>query len=153
MKNDLYLKKGYTIIEVMFALVIIAILVVGSGSFLYYGSSRVAVERNKSLALATANSCLEEFKGSGFDSIKPANDDYSTYFLRRRSSSWEVLSTDPEENLSINGIQMPVQFKVRYIDGNGGAPSYDFLEVSVNIRYGGNSKDFIKLDTYIGPDV
>ena len=61
--------RGATLVEIMVAMVILAVLVIGAAPFIYYGSSGIDASRNKLAALAIANSRLELLKASSYNTF------------------------------------------------------------------------------------
>ena len=59
------MKSGSTLVEVMVSIVILAILALVGGAYLVQSASNVDTQRNRLGALATANRCLEEWRGHG----------------------------------------------------------------------------------------
>jgi len=138
-------KRGASLLEVLLALVIVLIVAIGGGAFVYYSTGAVGVERNKRAALEVANARLEEMKARDYEDIIPRETedpylpiyDYEEHII--------------EETVSINGVDRPMDTTVQYVDVDGGTPSYDYLLVTVDVDYSSNSSGVVTLQTYIGP--
>lgn len=160
MGNSSYIKtpnnKGATIVECILAIVIMLIVVVGSGAFIYHSAIRINIERNKRLALEAANGRLEEMRASLYDKISPtpANDG-DLHYIQGAVGNWQHfdIKPDPPETVDINGTPMPITTATRYIDLDGSSPpnDYDYLEVTVSVVYRLSSSENVTLTTNIGP--
>ena len=126
-------KKGTTLIEIMLAILIMLIVVVGGAAFLYHGSSRIKIEANKRVAVEVANSQLEEMRVSDYADITSHLTSYDdVYYL--------------EEPININGLEQIISTEVRYAN-----PDSDYIIVHVSVGYWPDLSDRVTLDTYLGP--
>jgi len=135
----------------LWATVLLAILVIAAGSFVSLSSGMVALARNQRTAVEFAHSRLEDLRSAGFDAIKPPSLDYTTYYLRRSADGWQHSLTDPGEIVRMLGYDYPMTTTVRYVDLDGGDPSYDLLEVRVVVKYRRLEPNSVSLWAYIGP--
>ena len=148
--------KGATLIEVMLAMLILLIVAVGGAAFLYHSSSRIAIQRNKRVALEEANSCLEEMRISGYTVIEPTAlgypADWSAHGIKKAGTGWIRNDTD-DETVTINGIVLPITTTVQYVDAQGEVPpnSYDYILAVVRIGYRVGSDERVRLETYFIP--
>lgn len=138
-------KKGAGLIEATLAMVILSILVIGGASFVINASMRMNVSRDKIAALAKAESCLEQMKAADYNTLKQNIPlDYIDHYIKENSSSWILdAPSDPYDNA--NPVPM-----VRYIDKEGDFDSYDYLQVTIEVRYRSSTGETVKLETYIG---
>ena len=67
-------RGGGTLVEVMIAAVVLMVIALAGGAFLYHGRANVAIQKNKRVALEVANSRLEDLRASAYDDIKPPTD-------------------------------------------------------------------------------
>ena len=148
-------KQASTLIEVMLAMVIIAIIAIGGGAFLYYGSRSVAEQRNKRVALETANTRLEEMRASDYNDIKPVPaDNWDSHYLKKTAGGW-LCDTANDETADINGLSLPITTTVQFVDGQGDLPpdSYDYILAVVQVGYRLSSAERVRLETYIAPEI
>ena len=96
-------QKGTSLVESMFAILIITIVALAGAAFIFFGSSRVNLERNKRVALEMANTRLEELHVSGYSSIEPP-DDTQAYFIERQGGSWAIYAGDPGETARTRSV-------------------------------------------------
>lgn len=83
--------KGFTLLEIMFAMAILVGLLVGLLSVFVYCFDLQETSRNTTIALNEARAKLEEIRDSGFDGIQP------TYY---NSGNGQIFSLLP----ALNGI-------------------------------------------------
>lgn len=144
-------RRGATLVEVIWACVILAIIVIAAGSFVSLSSGMVSVARNQRVAIEFAQSRLEELRSAGFDAIKPPSENYTLYYLSRVAGGWQHSLTDPGEVIRMLGYNYPITTTVRYLGVDGGAPSYDIVEARVVVRYRRNQPNSVTLWAYFGP--
>jgi prepilin-type N-terminal cleavage/methylation domain-containing protein len=143
-------QKGFTLVELMLVIVILLLMLIAGGAFILYSSSRIAIERNKRVAVEVANSRLELMRTSPFDDIKPTTLDYNIHYLEDQSGTWVVSGSDPGETVNINGITVPITSTVQYIDEPPADGNYDYLWTIVDVGYRVNAPERVSLETYIG---
>ena len=145
------MKSGSTLVELMVSIVILAVLALAGGAYLVQSASNVDTQRNRLAALATANRCLEEWRGTSWETItgimpKPRSG-VTQYFKRIGLCSWASGSV----NVTNNGVVMPVTNALSYIDADGPAVvSYDCVQVTVSVTYPGKPADTVTLQTLLG---
>lgn len=144
-------RRGTTLIEILWACLILAVIAVAAGSFVSLSGGLVSVTRNHRIALEAANSRLEDIRASGFDAVKPSTQTYATNYISRSGSSWQVTSSNPNEVLWIQGHNYPINTTVQYIDIDGGSASYDVLRITVSVLYRKNEPNRVQLWAYMGP--
>ncbi len=119
---------GATLVEVMLAIIILSVLVIGSASFLTHGSGRMAIYRNRMAAFEIANSRLEAWRLLDYSSLAAG-----TY----------------TEAITGAGPITEVKTVVQSITG----PTHGYFLVTVTVPYRAGSSDLydrVKLETYIG---
>jgi len=147
-------KRGATLVELLVALFIIALIILGGGMFFFYGRVNVIREAHRRAALLVASQRLEALKAADWDDIAPeaANPSFRYYLL----SSWiqpAISEDDPPEdaketvtvdNLSDGKMVTEVQW-----DGSGG--SYDYLKITVTVEWSDSTTSTVSLTTLIAP--
>jgi len=145
------MREGSTLVEVMVSSLLLAIIAVGSAAYMYHAHADVLKARNQRVALEESNLRLEELRVSGYDEIKPPMQNFSVYFLGKSGTNWVHSSTDPNETVLVNGLTMPMSTTVRYLDVDGGLPSYDYVQATVRTTYRINRPEDMMLETYFVP--
>jgi type II secretory pathway pseudopilin PulG len=130
---------GTTLVEIMLAVVILAIVAVAGGAYLFHGRMQVDLQNNKRVALEIANSRLEELRAAVYDDIKPTTLTYALRYVRKTGGTppWASQSPDPLQKVSINSVtNLPMTTTVQYLDLDGPATnSYDALRLTVSVGY------------------
>lgn len=135
--------------EVLFAALILTIIAVGSGAFLYHGRSVVLAQRNKRVAIEVAGTRLEKLRAGA---VKPAStNSYTSYYVKESGTNWLKTTTDPGETVVINGIAFPIVTKLQYVDVDGSPVSYDCVKATVSVGYRTGADEKITLDTLYVP--
>ncbi len=62
-------KQGGTLIEVMMACVVLAVIAVAGGAYVYQALGTLAFHRDRAVAVARANSWMEDLKAGGYRSL------------------------------------------------------------------------------------
>ena len=143
--------QGFTLVEVMVAIVILMVMALGSAAFLYHSQVGISTQGDKRVALEAASSRLEEIRASQYDSIKPPANNYNVYYLSGQAGGWTRTENDPGETRNINGKTLPIVTKVRYMDINGGPDSYDYVQITVSTGYRTDINDMVTLETFRFP--
>lgn len=144
-------KPGFTLVEVMMAMVILVLLAVGSGSFLLYSRVQVELQKDKRAALEVASGRLEELRAAAYNVTKPATSNYVIRYLKAATNTFTQFAADPGETVNINGGTMPIVTTVQFVDMDGGGSSYDYtlFRVQVGFRVGSTSR--VELATFNAP--
>lgn len=139
---------GATLMEVMIAMIILAIMATAGAAYLHFSRASLAVQRNKRTALEAANTRMEDIRSTTYTALTSLFPlDYSTRYLRRVAGAWQVSLSDPGETVNINGSLLPVATTIRYLDMDGGVSSYDCFEIVVNAAYRPDSSDQVKMQS------
>jgi prepilin-type N-terminal cleavage/methylation domain-containing protein len=144
-------KCGFTLVEVMIAIVILMVMALGSAAFLYHSQVGISTQGNKRVALEAASSRLEEIRASDYNDIEPPEKNYDVYYLSGQVGDWTLTDNDPGETRNINGKTLPIVTKVRYMDINGGPDSYDYVQITVSTGYHTGINDMVTLETFRFP--
>lgn len=78
MKTSFNFKKGFSLIEVLIALFILVIVILGGELYFYYGRSGIKKEEHRRVALELASRRLEELKATDYDSISGSTETIDT---------------------------------------------------------------------------
>ncbi|MEI6971111.1 MAG: prepilin-type N-terminal cleavage/methylation domain-containing protein [bacterium] len=141
-------RDGATLVEVLIAVVILAVMAVGSAAYLHLSRSNLAVQRNKRTALEAGNARMEEMRTTSYTAMTGLLPlDYSLRYLRRTAGTWVASTTDPGETVNINGSILPITTTVRFVDIDGGPASYDCIAMVVKVAYRPNIADRIILES------
>jgi len=98
-------EDGFSLVELMVALIIIALVIVGGGMFFFHGRVNVIREAHRRAALLVASQRLEALKAANWDDIALDPPSYQLYYITY-SSGWvknmsETKDTEvPVDNLS-----------------------------------------------------
>jgi len=149
-------RTGSSLIEVMVAMMILVVLVLGVASFIYYGRSGVYAQRDRLSVLELVNGRLEALCAVPYPVVEPPNSDYNVYYTVWSGGTFTLPRLRPRtQRLYVNSRNRARKYQmtttVQYIDIDGGAASYDALKLTVSMRYHPNSTDEIVLSTYRVP--
>lgn len=141
-------RRGGTLVEVMTACVLLAILAIAGVTALYQTGSGLAAQKQRRIALGLANSRLEELRSAPYTSLTALIPlDFSTNAIRKVSGQF-VLGSG--ETASIGGKAMAVTTTLQYADADGGSASYDLLRLTAAVQYGA-ARDVVQLQTLRSP--
>jgi prepilin-type N-terminal cleavage/methylation domain-containing protein len=162
-------QKGFTILEVLIGMVIIAVLIVSAASTYIALQSSAALARHKSIGTELATNKIEYLKALPYDNLAVAG-----------GAIYHPSPLPASETKSINGYTYTIKTSINYIDdaydgcGNyanqtikeslcrhypppSGAPGTDLNPADYKIAnvkiYGYNNKKFAELDTQIAARV
>ena len=144
--------SGSSLVEVMLAMVIILILILGGAGFVYHSTRDIGLERNKRISLEIANSRLEDLHATPSATYGPLAENFNVYYVKKQGTDWVVSTTDPLETASINNLtNVPITTTVQYADAQEDSPpnSYDYIHVIVRVGYRPDSTDRVTLETYL----
>ena len=144
-------KSGTSLVEVIIAILILAILVLAATQSIRYSKTMATQQRNRRVALEIANGRLEDMRAAGYSQIAHATKNSSVRYLSRSTNSWSISSSNPNETTVVNGRTRPMVTTVQYIDADGGSTSYDCLRVAVRVYYGPGTNEFVGLETIRSP--
>jgi len=150
MKVLLKSEGGFSLIEVLIALVILVIVILGGGAYFYYGRLGINREGYRRAALELASQRVEELRAADYSDIAldPPSDQlyYITYGSSWNLSLEKTEDTISEDNLSDGVIVTEAQWVDEGSDG-----SYDYLKVTVTVTWGDNPGNKVELVTLIAP--
>jgi len=164
-------KNGFSLVEVLIALVILVVVILGGGMYFFYGRLGINREGYRRAALEAASQRLEKLKAATWNDIAPESGDTSDgytfdssiryYLLGSSGWSWiqPAISEDdpPEEaietatvgNLSDGKMLTEAQYQDN--DNDNPPDSYDYLKITVTVSWGDNPDNKVELVTLIAP--
>jgi Tfp pilus assembly protein PilV len=145
--------SGSTLVEVMVALLILAVMALGTAAFMYHGRSSVYAQRDRLAVFELANGRLEELRAEPYTTFTDTlPETYDVYWMRKRAGAWEFYNVRRTQNLLVNrSRRYRITTTVQYVDADGGTPSYDMLQFTVSMRYRTGDTDEVILSTYRAP--
>ena len=143
-------EDGFSLVEVLIALVILVIVILGGGLYFFYGRLGINREGYRRAALERASQRLEQLKAANYSDIalEPPSDQlyYITY-----GSSWNLTPDKTEDTISEDNLPDGVIVtQAQWVD-EGSDESYDYLKVTVTVAWGDNPDNKVELVTLIAP--
>lgn len=147
-------KAGFGLLEVMFAAVIIAIMVIGGSAAMYYTGSNIVVQGHRRIALQLADQRLEHARENYYYNIVPPTyfeDTGNIYYLTADN-------TDPYKMVLKNSLQTEL-FTLDGIDYAMTTSivryrsmfSPECIEISATVEYRSATGEDVQLSTVILP--
>jgi len=136
---------GMTLVEVMIASLVLAVMVLGSAAYMYQSRAGVYNEANRRVALTLAASRLEHVRASAYADVRP--DDTARWFLARNGDSWQLTTSNPRETVAINGRDYQIRTFVRRRDRTN--PDAEFLYIIVRVWYATSNDEYVELTTNV----
>lgn len=150
------LEDGFSLIEVLIALVILVIVILGGGLYFFYGRLGINREGYRRVALVVTSQRLEQLKAANYLEIAlgPASDQpyYITY-----GSSWEKSEGKTEETIAEDNLPDALMVtEAQWMDDDGDNSSYDYLKITVTVKWNiaewdDNTTNKVELVTLIAP--
>lgn len=126
-------QRGGTLIEVMTVCALLAVLAIAAVTVLHQTGSGLALEQQRRIALALANSRLEELRSAPYAELTALIAlNYSTTALRIVSG--QVVPGTGESEI-VGGKPMSLVTTLRYADADGGTASYAMLRMTAAVQY------------------
>ena len=146
-------RDGMTLVEIIMAILVLAILAVCGATAAHMSRRTVIIQRNRREAIGVAHRMLETLRATRYSSLAPSTLDYTPYYGLTNSAGAVVLQTlDPHETVSIGGIDVPIETRVQYVDIDGGEVSFDGLILDVSVGYHSDPNDRVALQTFYAND-
>jgi Tfp pilus assembly protein PilE len=97
------MKRGGTLVEVMMACVVLAVIAMVGGAYVYQSMGTLSVHRDRAVAVAVANSRLEELRSTTFGDLTnlPGFSMSGTNWVKRAGNSWVVTSASAYDSFSM----------------------------------------------------
>lgn len=112
-------RGGFSLIEILIAVVVLAVLAVGGAVLMPRAGASVTVQKNKRAALYAAEQRLEQLRAQPYCNI---ND-----------GSFGSVSSTPDETVAVNGVES--------------SPAREFVEAAVYVEY--RSGETVSLSTVL----
>ena len=149
---------GFSLIEVIIALVILVIVILGGGLYFFYGRLGINREGYRRAALELASQRLEELKAAdyldiAFDpTLMTDPDPLSQPYYITHGSSWNLSLEETEDTIAVGNLSDgKILTEAQYQDGDGPPDSYDYLKIAVTVSWGNNPGNKVELVTLIAP--
>ena len=160
--------KGTTLVELLVALPLIALVILGGGMFFFYGRVNIVQEAHRRVALLVTSQRMEELKAANWEDIAPEDGDTSDgytfdssspyYLLGSASWSWIQPSTleddppeDAEETVTVDNLSdAKMVTEAKYVADDGGS-SDDYLKITVTVEWSDSTTSTVSLATLIAP--
>lgn len=140
--------RGGTFVEVMVACVVLAVVAIVGGSYVAQSAVTLAVHRNRCVALAAANSRLEELRDTPFGQLTNMVSGSGPVWVRRNGAGWQV-TTATDYDVFAMGTSME-ELRASLVMTNWPALGLSrVLRVTALATY--RKPDFVGLTTLVGP--
>lgn len=127
-------KKGFSLVEVMIAVLLLTIMALGGAAFMQRAGSTVTIQKSKRAAIIAASRRLEQLRTEPFDNIN----DSPVGALWYIDGANNVVTDKPAETVSINGRQRPFYVEIQRFSESSPTREYVRATVYVQYREGGN---------------
>lgn len=141
-------KHGGTFIEVVMACVVLALVAVVGGSYEARSALTLAVHRSRCVALATANSRLEELRDTPFSQLTNMVAGGAAVWVRRNGAGWRVSTAAEHDDFAI-GTSMEELRTSLVLTNWPTLGSSKVLQVTTLATY--RKPDYVRLMTLVGP--
>jgi len=139
---------GGSFLEVMMACVVLAVIAIGGGSFVVQSQETLAVHRSRGVALAMANSRLEEVRGTPFGQLTNMVSGNATTWIKRNGTGWQVTTAADHDNFSVDTSLQELRTGLQVTNWPTLGLS-KILWVTVQATY--NTPDYVALTTLYAP--
>ncbi len=143
-------KAGFSLIEVLLAALIIAIMVLGGAATMYYTGSNINAQGHRRIALELASQRLEDARQNYYYSILPADYD-DTYYLTADAVDPYLLDLNNSEKSEVFTIDAVDYKMVTEIVRQSAVFEPECLQIWVNVVYREITGESVELTTLILP--
>lgn len=146
--NDTKGRCGGSFIEVMMASVVLAVIAMVGGSFVAQSHNTLAVHRNRNVALAVANSRLEEIKGTPFGQLTNLVSGTATVWIKRDGSGWQPATAFDSDPFMIESSSQELRTSLSLTNWPALGVAR-LLRVTTQATY--KKPDYVSLTTFCAP--
>jgi prepilin-type N-terminal cleavage/methylation domain-containing protein len=137
-------RQGVTLVEVMLAIVIIAILAAGGLRYSFFSAGLIRDQKEARMVREAANGWMERMLAKSYaDYLAVVTADDVTYYMQENSAgSFNIIQSDPGDTVSINGSSQPVRATAKLMDNlvpASGVSASQSIVLEVRILYGPNN--------------
>lgn len=150
-------KAGFSLVEVLLAALIIAIMVIGGAATMYHTGSNIKIQGNRRIALELANQRLENARQNYYYSIvPPVYDAANTYFLtadKNNSYLLDLNNSKKSEVFQIDEVDYTMVTEIIRHSSDSGTVNFnpECIQVTVNVEYREATGQDVELTTLILP--
>ena len=149
-------KAGFSLIEILVATLVLAVLAVGGAAALYHTGAMIQNQEQKRMAVDQAMERLELLKRAKYSLLQPTDFNSTKYFVDDQNDiiqAGELLDTMTVES----GKQFAMLTAIERFETNYPASSEywiqsEHLQITVSVTYDSAGQE-VKLDTRIIPDL
>lgn len=143
LKNRRSKQLGFSLVEVMVAVLILTIVAMGGAALMQRAGSTVAIQKNKRAAITAATRRLEQLRTEPYENLDGGKKD--EWYIRGpfKDGSFGVVSKKPTQTISINGVKRPIYVKAKKVKKK--TPSREFIRAIVYVQY--RSEEWVSLAT------
>ena len=143
--------KGTTLVELLVALPLITLVILGGGMFFFYGRVNIVQEAHRRAALLVTSQRLEALKAADYKKIALNDPSYQPYYITH-SSDWAWNLSETKETVTVDNLsdgQMLTEAQWRDDDPDDSNDSYDYLKITVTVEWSDSTTNTVSLSTVI----
>ena len=134
--------RGATLVELLIAMVILALVSICTLCYFQFGSSVIHQEGNRRAAFEIARSRLEQLFQANFSSIKPPDTGVRWLTCSGTPCVWTLSEGTTSESVSVNGVSgRLMRTTVQWFDDPAAAGTQNGLLLSAKVWYRGDTAD------------
>ena len=136
-------ERGASLIELLVAIVMVALAVICSLAFYSYGGGGIEKEGNRRAAAEFARSRIEELLAANVDTIRPLDANLRWLSCAGSPCTWTMSTAQVFEQVNVNSILRPMETTVQWVNDPAalGAAGSDTLDLSVRVWYTSRAND------------
>jgi prepilin-type N-terminal cleavage/methylation domain-containing protein len=151
-------KAGFSLVEIMTATVILAVLAVGSAAILANTGVIIRGEKNKRMAVERANERLELIRQTSFSDLEPPQvkklyyldaDSDGTSFVRDNDGKVIHYSSNPGDTIEVNGVDRSIDTALVLTNFVTGTSTVGFVQATVTITHNDATGEDIQLQSIV----
>ena len=146
--------RGTSLIEVMIALLLIALVILGGGMFFFYGRVNIVREAHRRAALLVASQRLEALKAADWDDIALLSSlSYQPYYITH-SSDWALNLSETKETVTVDNLSDAQRVtEAQWVDDNrdDSIDTYDYLKITVIVEWSDPAPNRVRLTSLVAP--